>query len=295
MLMMQRVLPALQVHCWGGLGSQLFAWALLEDLKVKFPRRRIRLILHQSGVTKRTEEIADLFPEESSIRADYIPVNNKKHVRESVIGYSLTSSIKIRLTSWLYKLKILSNCDTDTSLKSVKFWTIQIRGHYSYRGIGSSTVLAMNARAKRFSKNLVTDLQAISEGVAVQYRLGDLLTLGTKGPIQPARIVSAMRMIRINDEVNRVVLFSDSPDEALKRIGDFPAEFVRYELSAWDTLSELQTFRYFVSTNSKISIWAIIIRTLCFPKLANFAPKEFQEQFSCNLAFVNRAEAITYY
>ncbi len=153
----------------------------------------------------------------------------------------------------------------------------------------------MNARAKLFSKNLVTDLQGISEEMAVQYRLGDLLTLGTKGPIQPARIVSAMHMIRINDEVNKVVLFSDSPDEALKRIGDFPAEFVRHDLSAWDTLSELQTFRYFVSTNSKISIWAIIIRTLCFPKLVNFAPKEFQEQFSCNLALVNRSEAIKYY
>ena len=44
------------IHCWGGLGSQLFAWALYLDIERKFPKRRINLVLHSSGVTRRLPE-----------------------------------------------------------------------------------------------------------------------------------------------------------------------------------------------------------------------------------------------
>lgn len=288
------LLPPLRVHCWGGLGSQLFAWALFEDLKIKYPKRKMRLILHQSGVTKRTEEIAGFFPGEWLIRADYVYSNKVAQISDSSLVLALTNSIRNRLVSLLYGLKLFSNCDTDTNLVSVKFWTMQIRGHYSYRGISSATVAAMDTRARFYSRVLVMSSEAINKSIAVQYRLGDLLTLGTKGPIHSARIISAIRLINGSHEISKVSIFSDSPDEALNRLNCFAIEPVR-EMSAWDTLCNLQLFQYFISTNSKISIWTILIRVHYSPNLVNFAPQEFEHQFNCNLPVGNQASAIRYY
>jgi hypothetical protein len=288
------LLPPLRVHCWGGLGSQLFAWALFEDLRVKYPKRKMRLILHQSGVTKRTEEIAGFFPGECLIRADYASSIKVAQIGDSNVGLALTKSIQNLLVSLLYSLKLFSNCDADTNLVSVKFWTMQIRGHYSYRGISPATVAAMDTRARFHSRELVMSPNAINKGIAVQYRLGDLLTLGTKGPIHSARIICAIRSINGSHEISKVSIFSDSPDEALKRLDCFAIELVG-DMSAWDTLCNLQLFQYFISTNSKISIWTILIRAHFSPGLVNFAPKEFEYQFNCNLPVGNQASAIRYY
>lgn len=283
------------VHCWGGLGSQLFAWALVEDLKTKFPRRKVRIVLHQSGVTQRTEEIARFFSGEYVIRSDYKPsLKQNRIVDVDWVSYP-SQFIKNLVFFLLYRFRILSNCDYDTNLKSVKLWTMQIRGHYSYRAIKPSTVAQMNERAKRCTANLIAEPKIVINEMAVQYRLGDLLTLGTKGPIQPDRVAGIMHLIMSYSKIKKVSLFSDSPDEALRRIGDFPAVLVGSEMNAWDTLTKLQLFPYFVATNSKISIWAIIIRVYRFPDYNNFAPREFQKQFDCNLEFMNQAKSITYY
>ena len=289
------LLPSLAVHCWGGLGSQLYAWALIEDLKAKYPHRKVRLILHQSGVTKRVEEIALFFPGEVLIRADF--QNDKLKANKHIIVKRkiFFDNLKIFLIKILHTLRIFSNCNNDTNLDSVKFWTIQIRGHYSYRAINLSTVLAMDNRSKHFSKFLVSGSGEINDGVAIQYRLGDLLTLGTKGPIESSRIMNVLRLISTNSEFSRVVLYSDSPSEALRRIQEFPTEEAGAELSTWDTLNELELFKYFVGTNSKISIWAIIIRTYFFPELFNFAPQEFRKQFTYNLGHIYMEKPITFY
>ena len=47
----------LRVHCWGGLGSQLYALAVAYDLQRKYPKRKIKLLLHTGGVTKRVSEL----------------------------------------------------------------------------------------------------------------------------------------------------------------------------------------------------------------------------------------------
>ena len=52
--------PTLQIHCWGGLGSQLFAWAVVEQCLLEKPNRRITLVLHTSGVTQRSSELSAL-------------------------------------------------------------------------------------------------------------------------------------------------------------------------------------------------------------------------------------------
>ena len=51
------ILPALRVHSWGGFGSQLFAAHAILRIQKLFPYRRIKVIIHSSGVTKRTKEV----------------------------------------------------------------------------------------------------------------------------------------------------------------------------------------------------------------------------------------------
>jgi hypothetical protein len=55
--MSYRPFNKIYVHCWGGLGSQLFAYSISEYLHEKYPKKGIRLVLHTSGVTKRTPAI----------------------------------------------------------------------------------------------------------------------------------------------------------------------------------------------------------------------------------------------
>ena len=50
-------LNKVQIHCWGGLGSQLNAWATAEAIKQKFKHKSVAIILHTGGVTKRISEI----------------------------------------------------------------------------------------------------------------------------------------------------------------------------------------------------------------------------------------------
>ena len=47
----------ISIHCWGGLGSQLFTWAMAEKIAKEYPRRKIKLVLHSSGVTKRDSSV----------------------------------------------------------------------------------------------------------------------------------------------------------------------------------------------------------------------------------------------
>ena len=51
-----RFLPALRVNSWGGFGSQLFTAYVVLKLQKQFPNRRIKVLSHTSGVTRRISE-----------------------------------------------------------------------------------------------------------------------------------------------------------------------------------------------------------------------------------------------
>ena len=51
-----RFLPALRVHSWGGFGSQLFTAYVVLKLQKQFTNRRIKVVVHTSGVTRRVSE-----------------------------------------------------------------------------------------------------------------------------------------------------------------------------------------------------------------------------------------------
>jgi len=81
-LMIRYWVPPIRVHCWGGLGSQLFGWSLYEDLQIRYPSRRIHVYLHQGGVTQRPSEIDHVFEKGIIFKVfDYDPefqINNNE-------------------------------------------------------------------------------------------------------------------------------------------------------------------------------------------------------------------------
>ena len=81
-------MPSIKIHCWGGIGSQLFTLALALDLNKRYPKRPIKFIFHTGGVTRRSLEI-DFLPEKFryEVKDDFIEIkvvknNNKFHIKE---------------------------------------------------------------------------------------------------------------------------------------------------------------------------------------------------------------------
>ena len=129
---MKAISPQLKIHAWGGLGSQLFAVALLKDIQNKFLQRRITILLHTGGVTRRVPEVVDLFPE---ISFKYVDDFSTPGLASDARVRTLRTRISPYLKRFLSQLSLLQTCDDDASFKRVRFWTQSIRGHYSYRTI----------------------------------------------------------------------------------------------------------------------------------------------------------------
>ena len=162
----------LKVHCWGGLGSQLFGVLLYLELKEKLPQRRITLCLHEGGVTLRNSEIGGIFKD---IRIKEIKDFSKSSdVTQVEQGYS-SAGFRSRLKQLSVKFKVVLTLDDSIDFKSIKPWTLSIRGHYSYRGIHKESYGLLLSRLSKdgFNRFHIYNNQRIQLGV--HYRLGDLL------------------------------------------------------------------------------------------------------------------------
>ena len=274
------------VHCWGGLGSQLFAVALIYDLKLRFPNCNYSLVLHSSGVTKRVPEIANLsFSIEFRVVDDFIVDGEKRTLSRPV---KILKSIVRRLA---LSTGVLASADNDREYQNIKPWTRQIRGHYSRRSISHQFLIDLEERL-----NTQACKKSLSLGnLTVHYRLGDLLSLAEKDPIEDYRLAKEIARVQENHP-GKITLFSDSPNVALELLGKYGIEsdITHSNLKTIDVLNVARQSNYFVGTSSKISYWIICLRKLrgditnsSMPAtdLANLTPLIGEEA----------AKAITYY
>jgi hypothetical protein len=263
----------LKVHCWGGLGSQLFGVLLYLELKEKFPRRRILLCLHQGGVTLRNSEIGGIFQEITinEIR-DFSKSSGVAQIEQS---YS-SAGFRNRVKQLLIKLKVVLTLDDSIDFKSIKHWTLSIRGHYSYRRIQKKSYeLLISSLTKdgsnRFHLNLNQRIQ-----LGVHYRLGDLLELSSKRPMELSRLIRVIEPEMQEKNFGSLTVFSDSPDKAVSLIkAQIPHLSVDNEsLPTWETIGVLSRSEIFVGTFSKISLWVVIVRYFSAESLPSFMPIE---------------------
>jgi hypothetical protein len=273
---LRSLLPPLQIHCWGGLGSQLFAWALNEDYSSRFLGRRIILILHNSGVTKRESELDFLFPAQF-IRhvSDFDPDENSLINRSEVLKSG--RNLRKILRSLFIKLGVLAECDSDDQFKSLKVWVIQIRGHYSYRSISNETVSLMNDRALSRGIKLVSIENSTLDKIGIHYRLGDLVDLHSKNPIDSRRIIDIVRNLESFYDIHEIEIYSDTVSEALKRIST-GSTIIGNSVDPWVTLHSLQSHLVFVATISKISFWIVRLRLYGNTNAKNAIPNEMEYQ-----------------
>jgi len=248
----------LRVHSWGGLGSQLFALSLIFDLMRKFPKKRIELLHHTAGVTRRLFELDFMLSPNTQliVRDDFIL---KTNLESKGIAKTLKINFLMFIKYILNKFKISINFDMYNSIKMIKSWSLELRGHYSQRPVSSEfleyCLKAFNynpSKQKKYSNTLV-----------IHYRLGDLLTLPEKSIIQPEMlIIEIIGVVKFKDITN-IDVYSDSTEAAKKMLSsiDSMVDTVRYiDATTQEVIENSIYAQYFIGTNSKVSIWILKLR-----------------------------------
>lgn len=281
--MQMKLTPKIKVHCWGGLGSQLYAWALVEDLRLKFHKREIVLILHENGVTKRRSEISKFFLV-SEVRQiqDFI----EPHMVDSNdIEYS---SLRINCIKKVIKILstnfgLLSYCNTDDEFIKLKPWVLSIRGNYYNRTLSNESIRQIH---NKFKANGFLIKKQNRES-CIHYRLGDLLTMSNKKPNEISRVFQALKILELYSANETLHIFSDSPEIALENLSKYAGalQFKSYRSEILDTFFRLIESKNFLGTSSKISEWVLIFRLYLQINGLSIVTKEIFNHVnkSCNL------------
>lgn len=258
----------LEIHCWGGFGSQLFAWLKVLRIKEAFPNRTVTLIFHSSGVTER--------PVELNLQIPNVVVKQISDFHASPEIYSRDFS-RIKRSNYIFGfcktiLTRLGFIVTEDGANLIKPWTLQIRSHYSYEIIPRETLLEMFEILKSQLGEAKDDADNLP---AIQYRLGDLTTLPDKSPIDTcrfARFVEGFKALRI---------YSDSPELAARLFNEIYDKKVQaISKHPWGTILDCVSREHFLGTNSKISIWIALIRAITRPELVTWMPIELSDNIN---------------
>jgi len=271
--------PPIRVHIWGGLGSQLYAWALLISLQDKFPKRRLIAVFHNGGVTKRESELDSYMHEfHKSIVHDYLNSSQKNCTVRNRIQMKQISFGIFRIPFRL--LGFISGANTDAEFSRLRPWVVSLRGHYSNRKItrGVSSKIG-NAF---FQETISVGNQSALAEMAVHFRLGDLLHLESKQPLKIERLAFGISQARkyMGIRNSPISICSDSVDIAKVTLEEqCPDErFVSIHLSPRETIYFLGKVSCFIGTPSKISEWVTIFRVNSGSSLVTFLPRQMNLQ-----------------
>jgi len=255
--MMFNRLNKVKIHCWGGLGSQLNAWAMAEAVRQKFKNKSVEIILHTGGVTKRTSELQFLATKfEIKIIEDfqnYKELDLKLHTFPTFI----TKTLKFTLD----KLRVVMTDETGSILYRMKNWTLSLRGHYSNETLSDQIIYSMFTEIMK-NKSYKTDAtHGTKNNLGMHYRLGDLLRLSQKSFVNPETLGRFYLDFFSAHIIEDTYVYSDSPSFAQSSLGVYLDSSTKYlDKDIWSTLIELCNHKYFIGTNSKISIWVALFR-----------------------------------
>lgn len=249
--------PTLRVHCWGGLGSQLFAVSYLLELRRLHTNRTLVLVAHEGGVTKRALEIDFLanLNIEVEVVADFTPS------AQVIVSPSKINKIKSTLYNTASNLckRIISATNivifSPKEPSKIKPWTRHVRSHYFHRQVNDAAISElMGTLGDRLAK-------AHSFDAVVHCRLGDLRTIETKNPLPALDLGEALIRATKTFQVKKWCIVSDSPGEVSEylNISNLNLEnFVIFEGDSWDAIRIFSNSRIFISSASKLSLWGII-------------------------------------
>ena len=268
-----RFFPALRVHSWGGFGSQLFTAYVVLKLQKKFPHRRIKVVIHTSGVTRRFSEFdfETLGVKMVQVEDYRVPeVQIGMHKARVSYSYNLPQVISGHLYQILQWLRLVQSANTDLSFNLISLWTLSIRGHYTRLSLDESFVKSLYDVLFLKEPPFLIQINTL----VVHYRLGDLLNLDEKQPIHIERVEGVLEKLKVYSK--HLVLLSDSKEEE-------SAEFLKNSTimkfskpSSYDPKKSLRVCidaESFVGTGAKISLWAAIFRNIVHER-ESFLPTE---------------------
>ena len=268
-----RFLPALRVHSWGGFGSQLFTAYVVLKLQKQFPNRRIKVVIHTSGVTRRVSEFDFETLGVKMIQVeDYkaTEAQNGMHRAHVSYSYNLPQVIRGHLYQILQRLRLVQSANTDLSFNLISLWTLSIRGHYTRLSLDKRFVERLYEVL--FSKE--SPFKTQKKVLVVHYRLGDLLNLDEKRPINVDRVEGVLNELMV--QKSHIVLLSDSNEAEL---AEFLKNSVILKFCKPSNYGPNKTLRFcidaesFIGTGAKISLWAAIFRYFVHEK-ESFLPTE---------------------
>ena len=272
--MLQRLLPKISIHCWGGLGSQLYSLSIMNTIKNKFKWRQVFLVSHENGVTHRTFELTDFLPLNSIKEIlDFSPhVSNKK-----ITLIQITKSSVYLFISWIaQRFGFLARCNSGIEAQNLRPWILQLRGHYSDLEISDENLKYIVQIIWPDFSDKPNSFFKLTEQVAIHYRLGDLMKLNSKQPINASRIQHGLDLMNSKTIIEQLHIFSDSIVIAQNTINSFGCEFkcIPQDLEIIPALFSLIGYKGFVATPSKISEWVLIFRSYLKIDGLSFVPIE---------------------
>ena len=251
-LMLKNKGATLRIHCWGGLGSQLQALSYYLLVQTKLPTRKIELVLHSSGITKRESEI-DFLKSQINIRSVQDFVDNQNISFNNSLKYVFLKFFKKPIQFLLNLCKLVIT--DDNNAMRIMPWTTDIRCTYSKINLNSELIKKLGLLIKFDPKQIRKDI------IGVHYRAGDLLTLKRESLIPIKIILEQIEDLNINQSTpKKVVIYSDSDLELVEFKSSSNLEFDFKKTDTLNTILDLASSNVFIGTNSKVSLWVAIIK-----------------------------------
>ena len=261
--------PPVNIHCWGGFGSQLNGLSLAHRISEMFVNKKVVLIIHEGGRHNAKYELEDL--DLSSFNIELVTDSNNTE-------YRLDNNTWIKyhkiLKYFLLKIGVYSKCDSILAVQSLKPWIVSIRG--SYNVFPTDNFLKF-----LHSKIDSTDKEKVYN-VVIHYRLGDLINLNEKDPISTPTLIELLESIETKQLVNNIIVLTSDPEVASSLFEKSNPRIAEKTFFRYAKPSEVLSFgilgEFFIGTNSKMSLWAIWLRTIN-NSTNNYLPNSFQKDF----------------
>lgn len=268
--------PKIQVHSWGGFGSQIFACIAARRISQLFPMRGVVLHFHTSGVTRRLLELPKQFTYPFSVE---ILDDFRAGIKSETSYRRINPLFLFRrfLAFLLVNLGFITRVNNELDFTRIKPWLLQVRGHYTQLSLTKAEIEWL---VGKLVKDEHSGQSKTQDELVLHLRLGDLMTLKNKSFIDPGRLT---RILRENSNSKELIVYTDgSEDDAMSVIGSIAQEMrisVRNNTTT-DTIRECLECSIFVGTNSKISLWIAVLRTQIHTAKKTYIPKEISSQFN---------------
>lgn len=255
----------LRIHVWGGLAGQLsgLSTAIWAERNLK---RKIVLVFHTGGISRYEFLLGEVLGSIQYVQIDDHAdlVDRKKEYRLFARGLaSLKARMKLVVRRPLKRAGFIREGDAIDRelLRSVKPWTVVVRGYPSDWGIAQDSLAELQRRLSNFKESNFLQ-PAENFFLALHWRLGDYLqhpeANALHGTISPSSIGETIRDL-VEPSVP-VRIYTDDASEARKRMVSLglPNSITIHSSDIWTDMFEMSSGRWFVGSNSGVSVWVAL-------------------------------------